>query len=237
MDLDAIRVEVFRQTGFNIEKDDPFFAGMVMLSEIADAIGRNNDASLTSIANIANAASVREENHHARNEKVLGTAIAKIQQAVDQVTGMQAGVTEAAAKQAYDVLGPIVSSTKDVLKELEDRKHAVTAALDGVQNTQANWAENMGFAIGSVVLALLLTTGAAFYAGRVSAQKEIQQRAEWLDTEDGKYAQQLRDAGSLKPLATCDAGPLKNNWRKSKDGLVCVPNPMDGNVIGWHISR
>lgn len=236
MDLDAIRIEVFKQTGMRIDKGDPFYAALVMLSAIGKEIGHNNDASLTRIAEIANTASVSGERHHAQNEQVLGEAVAKIQKAVAQVTGVQNGISEAAAKQALGVLSPIVLSTNEVLKTLQDKKDAVTAALSNVQKTQAQWAENIGFAIGSAALALLITSGCAFYVGHVSAQKEIQRRAEWLDSEDGKYALQLKDVGSLKALATCSAGPFKNDWQKSKDGLVCFPNPTNGSVVGWRIS-
>lgn len=230
MDLDAIRLDVFKQTGLNIDKGDPFYAALIMLSSIADAIAHNNETSLAKIAGIANAASVRDE-------QTLETTAAKIQQAVAQVTGIQAGIADAAAKQARDILYPIVLSTKDVLKQLEDRKFAVTAALDSVQKTQTNWAENLGLAIGSVVLTLLITSGSAFYAGHVSAQTEIKKKAEWLDSEDGKYALQLRDAGSLKALATCNAGPFMNNWKKSSNGKVCIPYPTAGTSIGWRISQ
>lgn len=46
MDIDEIRVEIFKRTGINIGIDDPFFAALLMLSGTAKEIDRKNDATL-----------------------------------------------------------------------------------------------------------------------------------------------------------------------------------------------
>ncbi len=50
MDLNEVRVEVFKRTGLNIEKDDPFYAALVMLNVIATRIEKDNVASQTLIS-------------------------------------------------------------------------------------------------------------------------------------------------------------------------------------------
>ena len=49
MDLEEIRVEVYRRTGINIEPGYPFYAALVMLNVVATRIEQNNTASQTLI--------------------------------------------------------------------------------------------------------------------------------------------------------------------------------------------
>ena len=204
------------------------------LKEIRQVVGLLQGIA-TSISATAGKLKEQETDAHIRSAEALSQATDEIRQAAQAITGLEDGTQTAAAKQVRDILDPLSVYINSLLKKLEDRKDAVTAALNSVQSTQAKWAENMTLVIGATALALLITAGSTFYAGNVSAQKEIQQKAEWLDTPDGRYALQLRDAGSLKALAMCNAGSFDNDWQKSKDGRVCFPNPTNGKVIGWHI--
>ncbi|WP_263770119.1 hypothetical protein [Propionivibrio soli] len=50
MDLDEIRVDVFRRTGINIEPGDPFYAALAMLNAVATRIEQNHAKTLSLIA-------------------------------------------------------------------------------------------------------------------------------------------------------------------------------------------
>lgn len=235
MDLDAMRLEVFSRTGLNIEKDDPFYSAIVMLSIIAERANVKNDVVMARIAEMADTTAARDVRTLSSSESLLRESVKRIQSAVSQVTGVQHEIEKAAANQIRALVAPVLADIEAMSRRLESKDGLALQSLKITQKTQARWAENSGLVIGGVVLALVLSSASAFYVGRTVAQKDIQKRVEWLDSNDGKYALQLRDAGSLKALATCNAGDFQNGWETKHDGKVCIPTPTDGNVIGWHI--
>lgn len=52
MNIEEIRLEVFKQTGKSIDPDDPFFVALAMLSATATGIEKKNDAALGEIRQI-----------------------------------------------------------------------------------------------------------------------------------------------------------------------------------------
>lgn len=65
INLDEIRLEVFKRTGINIGKDDPFFAAMSMLSVTAKTIEKKNDEALGEMRR------VRDEIEHEVAKKLV----------------------------------------------------------------------------------------------------------------------------------------------------------------------
>lgn len=104
MDLNALRVEVFRQTGYSIESDDPFFAGIVMLSLIADDIAQRNHTALAKMEAVATNFSNRNGAYQERYAANLEAAVATLQQAIGKLTGIDDGVQNAAASSARVLL-------------------------------------------------------------------------------------------------------------------------------------
>lgn len=236
MDLSKIRLEVFRETGLNIDVGDPFYAALAMIAALAEEMARTDQEASKRLDNIVIQLAKANEEHHKKSIGVLNDVVGRLNDAVDRVTGMQDGIAKAAAEQAQELLGPVVSSTASVLEKLEQKDRLALQHLQRTGETQRRWATNAMAASASILLSLAIVAGCSYFAGRVSAQKEIQANAEWLSTAEGKYALQLRDAGSLVALATCNAGPFPNNWTKSKDGRVCHPNETNGITHGWYIN-
>lgn len=237
MNLDELRVEVFRQTGLSIDKDDPFFAAMVMLSIIAEDIKAKSETALGYMEGMVNETARRDAGTLSRSEKLLAEAAGKIRSAADQVTGAKQGVLAAAVGAVNELVAPVMTDVEAVLTTLQEKDRAALDVLKRTVSTQATWAANATLTIWGAVVLCVLAAGGGYYVGQTTAQHKIEQRTAWLDSDDGKYALQLRDAGSLKALATCNAGDYKNNWQKKPDGKACIPNPTDGTIIGWRISR
>ena len=111
MDIDAIRLEVFKQTGMNIEQNDPFYAALVMLSMIATDIEIKNDAALALINEAVKKLAASENQSHKDNGKLLNDSVIEIRAVVGQLTGMQDGITRAAKSNVREILlgegGPI----------------------------------------------------------------------------------------------------------------------------------
>lgn len=167
----------------------------------------------------------------------LNKSVVAIQQSVQQIAGVQDGIEKSTKGQAKALLAPLIGTLSDVLTSLKAKDGLALEHLKRTQATQARWATNAGLVIGGVVITVLIVGAGSYFTGLTLAQKEIAKTAEWLDSDEGKYAIQLKNAGSLKVLATCDPGNVGNNWKKSKDGKDCYPNLSDGKIIGWHITN
>lgn len=237
MDIDQIRLEVFKKTGMSIDSDDPFFAAIVMLNSMATATEKKNEAVLKLVTEQVENLTKNDARTLEASKSLLETTAGEIKSAVGQVIGVQEGISGAAAEQARTLIAPVMGDIAQVLKGLQAKDGLALDVLNRTHATQARWAMNAGKVIGGVVLIVLIVGAGSFFTGRTLAQKEIAQTAEWLDSEEGKYAVQLKDAGSLKALATCNAGDYANDWAKSKSGKVCYPNPTVGRVNGWYISK
>lgn len=157
MDLNALRLEVFRQTGFSIEQDDPFFAGIVMLSLIADDIAQSNLAALAKMEAVATDYSKRNGTYQEKYAANLEAAVASIQQAAAKLTGLEDGMQRAAASSARVLLlgddrtvGPV-----PVLKALVREQHEALGWL----NRAAERYSNVYWLTGSVGLVAGLIGG------------------------------------------------------------------------------
>ena len=187
-------------------------------------------------------AKIRKEFETSKSAAVSNTdrqfseALTAIKKSVQDVVGVQAGIERAASAQANALLHPLIDRVESVSKALEAKDGLALRHLKRTAETQSAWARNSGLAIMGVVLTIAIVSASSFFAGHVLAQKQVTKNAEWLDSTEGRYALQLRDAGSLKALATCNAGDFKNDWEKRKDGAVCLPKYSDGKVIGWRLT-
>lgn len=198
MNIDQIRLDVFKQTGMSIDSEDPFFAAMVMLSSMATAIDMKNEAVHKLITEQVANLTKNEARTLEASKNLLETTAGEIRSAVGQVIGVQEGITGAAAKQARTLIAPVMGDIAQVLKGLQAKDGLALDVLNRTHATQARWATNASAVIGGVVLIVLIVAAGSFFTGRTLAQKEIAKTAEWLDSEEGKYALQLKDAGSLK---------------------------------------
>lgn len=237
MDIEPIRLDVFKKTGISIDSDDPFFAAIVMLNSMATATEKKNEAILQLITEQVENLTKNEARTLEASKSLLKTTAGEIKSAVGQVIGVQEGISGAAAEQARTLIAPVMGDIAQVLRGLQAKDGLALEQLKKTQDTQARWAGNATLVIGGVVLTVLIATACSFYAGRTQAQKEIAQTAEWLDSDEGKYAIQLKNAGSLKALATCTAPITPNDWGKSADGKTCFARPTAGKIIGWKIGQ
>lgn len=243
--VDELKKLVYEKSGYKMQLasgDDPLLT-TIYINQVV--LGQAIEYARKQMAeeNIEHIERCRKDQAHVSgvSEKQLNKAVIAVQKAADQIAGVQTGIEDAAGTQAIALLNPALCEMQQVLKGLKDKDGLVVEHWKNMQQTQAQWAKtearwagNVGLISCCVVLVILIVAGCSFYAGRVLAQKDIAQNAEWLDTQDGKYAMQLKDAGSLKALATCSVD-APNDWAKSKDGKVCFPYPTNGRPIGWHI--
>lgn len=236
MDVDAIRVEVFKATGMNIDKGDPFFAALVMLSSVASEIKRKNESALRDLQGTRQRILSDMAKAHEHNSATLTQMVADVKEQTGKLIGVHGALEEATKWRVDILLSPVLERTNKVIRELQAKDSMAVELVRKMQDTGATWARNASIAVMGVLLLTLGTAAGAFYIGNVLSRQDMDQRIKWLDTDDGKFALQLRDAGSLKALATCNAGPFENNW-KIKNVKVCIPYPTDENMIGWKIQK
>lgn len=133
MDLDVIRMEVFKQTGLNIEKSDPFYAALVMLSTVAADINRRNDTALENIMTTARQLMANNDDRYREHSKLLKDTVQEIRSVVSQVTGMQDGIERAAANRVQVILygeGGPVDQLKDLMKQQHEALGWLNRATD-----------------------------------------------------------------------------------------------------------
>jgi hypothetical protein len=127
-----------------------------------------------------------------------------------------------------------------VLDHLKKKDSIAIEQLRKTSDTQDRWSRTAHYIVTGFILISLMAGLGGFYVGNILASQEITKYAEWLSSEDGKYALQLRDAGSLKQLATCHTDQEPSGW-KVKDGKSCIPSPVqtkDGFLTtGWKINH
>ena len=238
MDINEIQLEVFRQTGISIDSDDPFFVALAMLSEMTNVIDKKHDVILEKIQKASESYNRTRFYWHNQNEQLMIGQVKEVKTAALDITGLKWHLTEVVAEQTKIHLQPILSHISEVSDKLQRKDGLALEQLRKTSATQERWskiAHNLifGFFVSAMIFGLC-----GIYVGNLVASKEIAKNAEWLDSEDGKYALQLRDAGSLKQLATCYSGQESSGW-KIKDGKSCIPSPVqtkDGYLTtGWKI--
>jgi hypothetical protein len=209
------------------------------LADIRELTGRMESFSATVVAaaeKVSNGKSIL----HGQNEQLLIDQVKKIKEAVGQIVGLENNMSAAIVNQTHTLLQPVLASIEAVARRLNEKDSIAIAALRKTSDTQARWSRTaLYIAIGFVLLPLLTGFGGV-YVGQVMAGKEITKDEEWLASADGKYARQLRDAGSLKQLATCDPGEDTSGW-KIKNMNECIPSPVTTKkgvvVTGWKIKQ
>jgi hypothetical protein len=186
------------------------------------------------------AESVNSSNIYLReqHEKILIDQVKQIKVYVSQLTSLEGNMSAAVVNQARTQLQPILSDIETVLRHLKDKDGLALEQLRKTSETQDRWSRSAQYLVVGFVLMSLMIGFGGFYVGNIIASKEITKNAKWISSEEGKYALQLRDAGSLKQLATCYAGQQSSGW-KIKNGNSCIPSPVkikDGYLTtGWKI--
>lgn len=123
MNLNELRIEVFRRTGINIEIDDPFYAGATLLSLMADEISSSNAHAINNIQRSLSHLSDHQTQFLCDQRVLLTNATTEIQNSVGRVLEMRNGMELAAANKAQQILlgddGPIKKLNAIVRQEQE----------------------------------------------------------------------------------------------------------------------
>lgn len=225
MDIKSIQLEVFKQTGKNIDPDDPFYVALAMLSEMANIIENKNDTALSKLQKASVTYHQTRSYWHNQNEQLMIEQVKQVKSAVLEITALEAHLTEAAANQAQVQLQPVLASIDVVLKKLQSKDGFAIEQLRKTSDIQERWSNIAQYLIIGFFASALIFFLCGYYVGNLVSSKQIAKNAEWLDSEDGTYALQLRDAGSLKQLATCNTSEENSGW-KLKDRNLCIPSPI-----------
>ena len=239
MDFQELQLEVFKQTKKKIEPDDPFYVAFIMLEKMAYLI-ENKNANL--IANLLKSADKYNQTRsywHHHSEKLIAEQINQVKLAVLEISSVKNYVGEVSTSQAKTQLQPILSEITNVLDLLQRKDKFAVEQIRNISDIQDRWSRTAFYVVTGFILVSLLTGLGGFYVGKILSGQEIAKNAEWLASDDGKYALQLRDAGSLKQLATCHPEQESSGW-KIKDGNSCIPSPVQTKngllTIGWRLS-
>lgn len=238
MDINEIQLEVFRQTGISIDSDDPFFVALAMLSKMTNVIDKKHDVILEKIQKASESYNRTRFYWHNQNEQLMVAQVKEVKTAALDITGLKWHLTEVVAEQTKIHLQPILFHISEVSNKLQRKDEIALEQLKKTSATQERWSKVAHQMLIGFFLSALIFGLCGFYVGNLVASKQISQNAEWLDSADGKYALQLRDAGSLKQLATCSIGEESSGW-KIKSWNTCIPSPVHTEsgylTTGWKI--
>lgn len=240
MDIKEIQLEVFKQSGINIDPDDPFFVALTMLYKMGNIIESKNEALISQLHKAAETYHKSRSYWHNQNERLIVEQVNQVKLAVLEISNIKNYVGEVATGQSKVQLQPILAEIATVLEHLKKKDSVAIEQLRKTSDTQDRWSRAAHYIVTGFILISLMAGLGGFYVGNILASQEIAKNAEWLGSEDGKYALQLRDSGSLKQLATCHTDQEPSGW-KVKDGKSCIPSPVqtkDGYLTtGWKINQ
>lgn len=170
---------------------------------------------------------------HRQNEQFLMGQVKKIQESVENITGLENSMSAAVINQAKLQMQPVLSELEAVLKRLNNKDSIALELIKDTSATQARWSRTGSFIAVGFVLLLLFSSFGGFYVGQEVTSKQITKNAEWLSSEEGQFADQLRGTGSLAALATCDE---TRGWKL--EGNICHPQKTgDGIMYGWKVKK
>ena len=131
---------------------------------------------------------------------------------IESAARFQIELSGAVAKTLNQVAGAV--AVKSAVKWI-----VAGALISGVLVIAAGW---IGYIKGN-------EAGKAY--GYAQSKNEIA-AASWANTEEGRLARQLTEAGSITALATCDE---KRGWKLDKS--ICYPLATGAGTFGWKIHK
>jgi hypothetical protein len=216
MEIEQIRLEVYRQTGISIGRDDPFLVAIQILLAAVRGMEEKSDAA------------VRE----------LSLVAARVEAASDKRTRNAVSVTPQTCPQA----GLDLAAAHNKLMKFSAIALSVTALAAG----GAGYVYRMGIDAASVAgfkksaEAAIADANAAVAAAEKSSADEVRAMREasgWAGTAEGLLARRFFSSGAGQIAASCAAE--KWDIKERRDGKYCVPQrrPLVGNddEYGWKI--